>query len=50
MAKQAAGDNPRRFLDPKVIARVSQLDLRARQIVEGFLAGMHKSPVYGQSV
>jgi len=50
MAKQAAGDNPRRFLDPKVIARISQLDLRARQIVEGFLAGMHKSPVYGFSV
>jgi uncharacterized protein (DUF58 family) len=50
MAKQAAGEDPRRFLDPKVIARISQLDLRARQIVEGFLAGMHKSPVYGQSV
>lgn len=43
-------DDPRRFLDPKVIARISQLDLRARQIVEGFLSGMHKSPVYGQSV
>ncbi len=43
-------DDPRRFLDPKVIARISQLDLRARQVVEGFLSGMHKSPVYGQSV
>ncbi|HSQ54845.1 MAG TPA: DUF58 domain-containing protein [Gemmata sp.] len=43
-------DNPRRFLDPKVIARISQLDLRARHIVEGFLSGQHKSPVYGQSV
>src|SRR5207248_8878400 len=43
-------DDPRRYLDPKVIARISQLDLRARQVVEGFLSGMHKSPVYGQSV
>jgi uncharacterized protein (DUF58 family) len=43
-------DDPKRFLDPKVIARISQLDLRARQVVEGFLSGMHKSPVYGQSV
>jgi uncharacterized protein (DUF58 family) len=43
-------DDPRRFLDPKVIARISQLDLRARTIVEGFLSGQHKSPVYGQSV
>lgn len=49
MAKRKE-DDPRRFLDPKVIARISQLDLRARQIVEGFLTGHHKSPVYGQSV
>ncbi len=43
-------DDPKRFLDPKVIARISRLDLRVRQIVEGFLTGMHKSPIYGQSV
>ena len=43
-------DDPRRYLDPKVIARISQLDLRARHIVEGFLSGQHRSPVYGQSV
>ena len=50
MAKKTDHNDPRRYLDPKVIARISQLDLRARQIVEGFLSGMHKSPVYGQSV
>lgn len=50
MARRQDADNPRRYLDPKVIARISQLDLRARQAVEGFLTGMHKSPVYGQSV
>jgi uncharacterized protein (DUF58 family) len=50
MATRTDPKNPRRFLDPQVIARISQLDLRARQAVEGFLSGMHKSPVYGQSV
>ena len=33
-----------------MIARISQLDFVRRQVVEGFLSGMHKSPVYGQSV
>src|SRR2546423_14111795 len=50
MAKKSDSNDPKRFLDPKVIARISQLDLRARQVVEGFLSGQHKSPVYGQSV
>ena len=48
MARNA--DDPKRFLDPKTIARISQLDLRARHVVEGFLTGMHKSPTFGQSV
>lgn len=39
-----------RYLDPDVIARVSRLDLRARFIVEGFLAGQHRSPFQGLSV
>ena len=43
-------DDPKRFFDPKTIAKISQLDLRARQVVEGFLTGMHKSPLFGQSV
>ena len=40
----------RRFLHPEAIKRISRLELRARQIVEGFLAGMHRSPYSGQSV
>jgi len=40
----------RRFLDPEAIRRISRLELRARHIVEGFLAGMHRSPHFGQSV
>lgn len=43
-------DDPRRFLHPETIARISRLDLRARHVVEGFISGMHKSPVFGHSV
>jgi uncharacterized protein (DUF58 family) len=43
-------DEARRFLSPAAIARISPLELRARQVVEGFLAGMHKSPFFGHSV
>src|SRR4051812_42942022 len=50
MAVRRNEEDPKRFLDPKTIARISQLDLRARQVVEGFLTGMHKSPTFGQSV
>jgi uncharacterized protein (DUF58 family) len=39
-----------RYLDPEVIQQVSRLDLRARFIVEGFLAGLHRSPFQGLSV
>ena len=43
-------DEARRFLDPKTIGRISRLDLRARHVVEGFIAGMHRSPFFGHSV
>jgi uncharacterized protein (DUF58 family) len=39
-----------RFLDPAVLAEISRLDLRARQVVEGFVSGLHKSPRKGYSV
>ncbi|HEX7086700.1 MAG TPA: DUF58 domain-containing protein [Vicinamibacterales bacterium] len=39
-----------RFLDPAVIARLATLELRARTIVEGFLSGLHRSPLRGFSV
>jgi uncharacterized protein (DUF58 family) len=42
--------DPRRFLHPATIARISRLDLRARQVVEGYISGMHKSPFFGHSV
>ena len=38
------------YLDPKILARISGLELRARLIVEGFFSGMHRSPQRGVSV
>ena len=43
-------DDPRRFLHPETIARISRLDLRARYVVEGFISGMHRSPFFGHSI
>ncbi|HUW29988.1 MAG TPA: DUF58 domain-containing protein [Planctomycetota bacterium] len=43
-------DDLRKYLDPKVLAKISKLDLRARLIVEGFISGLHKSPFHGFSV
>ena len=40
----------RRYLHPETIARIARLELRARAVVEGVLAGLHKSPYKGQSV
>ena len=46
----AKDEDPRRFLHPETIARISRLDLRARQVVEGFISGLHRSPFKGFSV
>ena len=46
----AKTEDPRRFMHPATIAKISRLDLRARQVVEGFISGMHKSPVFGHSI
>jgi uncharacterized protein (DUF58 family) len=40
----------RRYLDPHTLARIASLDLRARLVVEGLMAGMHRSPYQGISV
>jgi uncharacterized protein (DUF58 family) len=42
--------SPEKYLRPDVIRRVARLDLRAKFIVEGFLAGLHASPFHGFSV
>src|SRR6187200_1609067 len=38
------------YLDPGVIARIHGLELRARSVVEGFLAGQHRSARHGFAV
>lgn len=40
----------KRSLQPEQLARISRLEVRAREVVEGFLSGMHRSPYFGQSV
>jgi uncharacterized protein (DUF58 family) len=37
-------------LQPEAISRISRLELQARNVVEGFLSGLHRSPYFGQSV
>ena len=39
-----------RFVDPVVLARVGNLELVARSVVDGFINGMHRSPFFGASV
>src|SRR4051812_33932978 len=39
-----------RYLDPEGLARVGNMELVARQVVEGFLTGRHRSPYHGFSV
>src|SRR5512142_1609288 len=43
-------DRELRYLDPAVLARLATLELKARTVVEGFLAGLHRSPFKGFSV
>src|SRR5438094_1725437 len=43
-------DDPQKYLDPLILAKVRSLELQARLIVEGYLSGMHKSPYHGFSV
>lgn len=39
-----------RSIDPEILARVAMSPLLARSVVEGFLAGLHRSPYHGFSV
>jgi uncharacterized protein (DUF58 family) len=38
-----------RFLDPQLLASISGLDLVAKTVVDGFVAGLHRSPDFGFS-
>jgi uncharacterized protein (DUF58 family) len=41
---------PNRFIDPKVLVKIQNLELVARTVVEGFVQGLHRSPYTGFSV
>src|SRR5688572_29310976 len=38
------------FIDPHALMRIKNMQMRARIVVEGFLAGIHRSPYHGFSV
>ena len=42
--------NYRKYLNPEIISRIKNMQLRARLIVEGFISGLHRSPYHGFSV
>ena len=39
-----------RFIKPEVLSRISNMQLLAKAVVEGFISGLHKSPYKGASV
>ena len=40
----------RKYLQPETAAKLRNMALRARLVVEGYIIGMHKSPYHGFSV
>ena len=38
------------YFEPRTLERIKRLDVRARLVVEGFVAGQHKSPYHGYAV
>lgn len=39
-----------RFVDPTVLSRLGNLDLIARNVVDGFINGLHRAPHFGASI
>lgn len=39
-----------KYLDPVVVSKLKNIEIKARLIVEGFMTGFHKSPYHGFSV
>ena len=49
-ARARASASGAQFLDPAVLARIDNLELLARTVVDGFLSGLHRSPYLGFSL
>jgi uncharacterized protein (DUF58 family) len=43
-------ESPLKYLQPEVVSKLANMELRARLVVEGFITGLHKSPYHGFSV
>jgi len=43
-------ENYQKYLNPQTLASLEGIDLQARLVVEGYVAGMHPSPYHGFSV
>jgi uncharacterized protein (DUF58 family) len=39
-----------RFVDPRILARIKDLELVARHVVDGFINGLHRAPYFGASI
>src|SRR4026208_1645836 len=39
-----------RFVDPKIVSRIGNLELLARRVGEGFTHGLHRAPYFGASI
>src|SRR5204863_9400429 len=39
-----------RFVDPKILSRIGNLELMARSVVDGFINGLHRAPFFGASI
>ena len=49
LAQSVGRPGTQRFLDPATLATISSLSLLARTVVDGFVAGLHRSPDFGFS-
>ena len=48
---EAGGQVPgQRFIDPEVLTRIDNLELVARNVVDGFISGLHRSPLLGMTM
>ena len=50
MSTQSSAIPGARFIEPKILARIGNLDLLARTVVDGFINGLHRAPYFGASI
>lgn len=50
LSPESAPSERPNYLDPAVLQAIKRLDVRARLVVEGFIAGQHRSPYQGYAV